>query len=112
MKNPCGLDCNECGWKENCNGKCAETNGSPFGGSCMIATCCEEKTCENCGNAFQSDCNLKEKLIAEFNALNIEDMEKVTNLNALLGSYINLQYTLPSGQKIKLWDDNRIYLGN
>ena len=39
-------------------------------------------------------------------------MEKVTGLNALHGAYINLQYTLPGGQKIKFWDDDRIYLGN
>lgn len=39
-------------------------------------------------------------------------MEEVTGLNALHGAYINLQYSLPSGQKIKFWDDDRIYLGN
>ena len=53
-----------------------------------------------------------ESCIAEFNALGIEDMEEVTGLNALHGAYINLQYSLPSGQKIKFWDDDRIYLGN
>ena len=42
----------------------------------------------------------------------IEDMEEVTGLNALYGAYINLQYSLPGGQKIKFWDDDRIYLGN
>ena len=39
-------------------------------------------------------------------------MEEVTDLNALLGSYINLEYTLPNGQAIKLWKDEKIYLGN
>lgn len=54
----------------------------------------------------------KEKLIAAFNALHIEDMEEVTELNALKGSFINLTYTLPSGQAVKFWDDNKIYFGN
>ena len=57
-------------------------------------------------------CKLKEKLIAQFNALGIEDMEKVTSLNALKGSFINLEYTLPGGQSVKIWEDEKIYLGN
>lgn len=77
----------------------------------MLAVCCEDKRCDNCGRPFEAPCKLKEQLIAEFNALGIEDMH-VTDLNALHGAYINLQYTLPSGQKIKFWDDDRIYLGN
>ena len=36
----------------------------------------------------------------------------VTDLNALPGSYINLEYTLPGGQKVKFWEDGRVYLGN
>lgn len=78
----------------------------------MIAVCCDEKGCENCGRSFEAPCRLKEELIAEFNGLGIEDMEEVTSLNALAGSYINLAYTLPGGQKIRFWDDNRVYLGN
>lgn len=78
----------------------------------MIALCCEKKNCENCGKAFEAVCHLKEELIQEFNALGIDDMEPITNLNALYGGYINLQYTLPGGQQIKFWDDSRVYLGN
>ena len=111
MKSICGLDCGECGLRNKCGG-CAETNGNPFGGFCMVALCCENKRCENCGKAFEAPCRLKEQLIAEFNGLGIEDMEEVTGLNALPGAYVNLEYTLPGGQKIKFWDDNRIYLGN
>ncbi len=55
---------------------------------------------------------MKEELIQEFNALQIPGMETVTDLNALPGSYINLEYTLPSGQKVKFWEDNRVYLVN
>ena len=78
----------------------------------MIAECCKDKGCENCGKFFESQCELKERLISEFNELGIEDMEKVTSLNALRGSFVNLEYTLPSSDTIKFWDDNKIYLGN
>ncbi len=54
----------------------------------------------------------EKQLIDEFNALGIEDMKKVTNLNALKGSFVNLEYTLPGGQTVKFWNDNKIYLGN
>ncbi|MDD4412984.1 MAG: hypothetical protein PHR14_00305 [Oscillospiraceae bacterium] len=39
-------------------------------------------------------------------------MERVTNLNALKGSFVNLEYTLANGRSVKLWDDDKIYLGN
>ena len=110
MKTKCGLDCSECGSKE-CGG-CTETNGRPFGGSCMLALCCDEKGCDNCGRAFEAPCRLKEELIAEFNALGIEDLEEITDLYALNGAFVNLAYTLPGGQEIRFWDDGRVYLGN
>ena len=55
---------------------------------------------------------LKEKLIEEFNRLQIEGMAKVTSLNELKGDYINLTYHLPSGQAVKLLDGNKIYYAN
>lgn len=111
MNTICGADCSECGFKENCGG-CKETNGHPFGGICMIAECCNSNGFEHCDKACLSVCKLKAQLIEEFNALGIEDMEDVTDLNALKGSFVNLEYTLASGQTIKFWDDNKIYLGN
>ena len=54
----------------------------------------------------------KELLIEEINALNIEGMPKLTKLNALVGSYINLEYRLPNEKTIKYLDDNTTYLGN
>ena len=99
----CGIDCGKCELSNTCAG-CRETNGQPFGAECMVAVCCQK------GKEALSD--LKEKLIAEFRALNIEDMEEVTALHALKGSLVNIEYTLPNGQPVKLWDDNRIYLGN
>ena len=61
------------------------------------------------GSAFEE---LKKKLIGEINALNIEGMPKVEKLNALVGSYVNLEYRLPDGKKVKFLDDDTSYLGN
>lgn len=55
---------------------------------------------------------LKPQAIREFNALGIPDMPEVTELGELDGSYVNLEYCLPSGQKVKLLDDDSVYLGN
>lgn len=54
----------------------------------------------------------KQQLATEFNDLHIEGMPEVTGLNVLTGSYINLEYPLPSGEKVKLLHDNATYLGN
>ena len=54
----------------------------------------------------------KKQLIEEINNLNIEGMPKLEKLNALVGSYVNLGYTLPSGAKVKFLNDNTTYLGN
>ncbi len=54
----------------------------------------------------------KKMLIEEINALNIEGMPRLTKLNALVGSYVNLEYRLPNGKTVKYLDDNATYLGN
>lgn len=54
----------------------------------------------------------KSLLIEEINALGIEGMPKLTKLNALVGSYINMEYRLPNGKTVKYLDDNATYLGN
>ena len=54
----------------------------------------------------------KKKLIEEINELRIEGLPKVEKLNALVGKYVNLEYTLPNGKKVKFLDDNKTYLGN
>ncbi|MBQ6569147.1 MAG: helix-turn-helix domain-containing protein [Clostridia bacterium] len=54
----------------------------------------------------------KKQLIGEINALHIDGMPKVEKLNALVGSYVNLSYPLPSGITAKFLDDNATYLGN
>ena len=54
----------------------------------------------------------KKQLIDEINELGIEGMPKVEKLNALVGSYVNLAYPLPSGLNVKFLDDGTTYLGN
>lgn len=99
----CGIDCGKCELRGTCNG-CAKTKGRPFGGECVVAMCFKE--------GEDVLCSFRKDLITAFNALNIQDMEEVTELNALKGSFINIEYALPNGQIVKFWDDNRIYLGN
>ena len=53
----------------------------------------------------------KKKLVDEINALNIEGMPKVEKLSALVGSYVNLEYRLPSGMNAKFLNDQTTYLG-
>ena len=54
----------------------------------------------------------KKQLIEEINDLHIEGMPKVEKLNALVGSYVNLAYPLPSGLAVKFLNDQTTYLGN
>ena len=103
MKTICGIDCTGCRWKEHCKG-CLETNGSPFGGQCVAAQCYKTGG-ENDFLAY------KNQLIEEFNALGIDDMPPITDLCPLIGAYVNLEYVLPNGEKMKLLDDSKIYLG-
>ena len=53
----------------------------------------------------------KQKLIEEINGLQIEGMPKVERLNALVGSYVNLSYPLPSGMSARFLNDATTYLG-
>ena len=54
----------------------------------------------------------KQQLISEINDLHIEGMPRVEKLNALVGRFVNLEYRLPSGQKVKFLNDQTTYLGN
>lgn len=103
MRSICGIDCTNCELSGTCNG-CAETGGQPFGVECLVAQCCKK------GETALNE--LKRNLIEAFNALHIQDMEDVTELNALKGSFANIEYALPNGQIVKFWEDNKIYLGN
>lgn len=54
----------------------------------------------------------KRQLIDEINALHIEGMPKLEKLNALVGRFVNLEYPLSSGIKVKFLNDQTTYLGN
>lgn len=54
----------------------------------------------------------KLQLVEEFNNLHVEGMPKVEKLNALVGKYVNLEYTLPNGTTAKFLNDEQTYLGN
>lgn len=54
----------------------------------------------------------KKQLIHEINDLRIDGMPKVEKLNALVGSFVNLAYPLPSGISVKFLNDETTYLGN
>ena len=54
----------------------------------------------------------KMQLVSELNQLlQIEGLPKVENLNVLPGEFVNLEYTLPNGEKVKFLDDKQTYLG-
>ena len=53
------------------------------------------------------------QLINEINTLlNIEGFPKIEKLNVLPGEFVNLEYTLPNGEKVKFLDDKQAYLGS
>ena len=81
MRTYCGANCEGCPSKENCKG-CRETCGSPFGGRCVAAEYIKFGGLE----AYQK---FKQKLLGE----------------------VNLEYPMPSGEKVKLLNDKNIYLG-
>ena len=80
------------------------TNGRPFHNECVTAECYK---------AGGEECFLtyKNKLIEESNALGMEGMPTITDLCALNGAFVNLEYPLPNRKKIKLLEDSKIYLG-
>lgn len=102
----CKADCENCGYGKNsgCMG-CQESHGCPFGKQCFIAKYISI-------GGFERYNLFKEKLIEEFNSLNIPGMPKINELFALNGAFVNLAYPMPSGKTVKLLDDKEIYLGN
>ncbi|MBR1457697.1 MAG: helix-turn-helix domain-containing protein [Oscillospiraceae bacterium] len=53
----------------------------------------------------------KQELIEEINALHVNGLPRVEKLNALVGSYVNLAYRLPSGVSVQFLNDQTTYLG-
>lgn len=99
----CGAACEECPSKDICKG-CKETNGCPFGKDCYIA-----KYILIGGMTKYEE--FKQGLLDEINAMRIDGMEKVTMLYPLVGRFVNLEYEVPGGEKIKLLKDDEMYLG-
>ena len=106
MESICGADCSNCGYGKNkgCKG-CKNTNGCPFGKQCFIA-----KYILTGGKESYEE--FKSELISEINNLNIQGMPKITDLNPLNGSFVNLSYILPNNKNVQFLEDNDIYLGN
>ena len=89
---------------ENCKG-CRETCGSPFGGRCIAAEYIKLGGLE----AYQQ---FKQELPGEINALlAVQGIGTIDALFEMVGEYVNLEYTMPSGEKAKLLHDKNIYLG-
>lgn len=99
----CGANCAECPTKETCPG-CAETNGCPFGKQCFAAKYILTGGMET----WQM---FKKGIMDEINALHIDGMEPVMELYPLVGSFVNLEYILPSGEAVKFLRDDEMYLG-
>ena len=105
MKGICGTNCEECELFNNkCKG-CKNTNGCPFGKKCFIANYIDI-------GGIDSFNELKKILINEFNSLDIDGMPKIDELYPLNGSFVNMEYKLPNGNKVKYLNDEEIYLGN
>lgn len=105
-KSICGADCTSCEFGKNnaCKG-CEKSKGCPFGKQCFIAKQINK-------GGMEGYKRLKEKLIEEFNALNVCGMPKIKELYPLNGAFVNLEYPIPSGKTVKLLDNEAIYLGN
>lgn len=104
MSSICGANCTECNLKIECAG-CEKTCGRPFGGRCIAAEYIKVGGIDNY-NTF------KEKLLSEINGLlKAEGLPIAERLYELAGQFVNLEYTLPSGETVKLLDDKSIYLG-
>lgn len=100
----CGANCEACYAKERCPG-CGATRGRPFGGTCVAAEYIRVGGREGYA-AFQK------KLLGEINALlKANDIPEADALYALPGASVNLEYPLPSGQRVAFLDGTKIYLG-
>lgn len=107
MKNTrtyCGADCDRCPSKADCQG-CLATGGSPFGGRCIAAEYIKL-------GGIDAYRQFRKTLLGEVNALLAQEgLGAVDGLFELAGKFVNLAYTMPSGETVKLLNDRNIYLG-
>ncbi len=92
----CGASCSECPEENKCSG-CSEKR-------CFVANYITV-------GGIDSYRAFKDGLIKEINSLKIDGMDTVTELYQLVGNYVNLDYILPNGCKVKFLNDDEIYLG-
>lgn len=105
MSSLCGAKCAGCPFAENCRG-CSETGGRPFGGSCVAAEYIK------IGGKESYD-RFKSVLLTEINALLASlEISPIDELFELAGEFVNLEYRLPGGEKVKFLNDKSIYLGS
>ena len=100
----CEANCSDCSFIDNCQG-CEKTCGKPFGGTCVAA--------EYIKVAGKDEYEIfKKNLLKEINVLLLENnIPPAKELNELPGLFVNLSYTIPSGNSVKFLDDKKIYLG-
>lgn len=55
---------------------------------------------------------MKKEILEQIRKLGIKEFEKISDLDLLDGSYLNLEVALPSGEKVKLLKDNKKYYAN
>ncbi len=106
MSSICGVNCEECKIKDKCKG-CVETNGHPWGGDCVLAQFCYDKN----GHTQEKIVTYKNELLKEIKALDFDFVKEIRELYPLKGMFVNLEYELNNGTKVKLLKDNNIYLG-
>ena len=105
----CGADCKKCPLSVVCKG-CMKTGGRPFGGTCMISKCCKETGVSSCKDCPER-CELRNQLMEEINELHIGGMPPVTELFALAGTFVNLEYPQEDGTTKTYLDSKKVYLG-
>ena len=104
MNTICGANCEECNFNDNCR-RCDATCGRPFGSTCVAAEYIKISGKEK----YQE---FKHILLNEINSLlKANNIPQADKLYELPGSFVNLDYPIPSGKTVKLLDDKKVYLG-
>ncbi len=101
----CGCECcKECpDYGKECKG-CEETGGHPCGGECVAAQCI-------LSNGIEGFLAQKQEIIEEINGLGIPGLQ-VSDMNLLMGAYVNLAYPLANGDSVQLLNSKKVYYGN
>ena len=99
MKSACGVNCHTCqfGKERGCQG-------------CPCSSCFIYEYIKTGGKeAFDL---FKQKLCEEINALSLDGLPTITDLNPLIGEFINLKYPLPNHLEVSFLNNQEIYLAN